>query len=87
MTDLVKRQKDDLSVDELKFITETKGKCPDCKIGDLKEGQKGNSSQNYFCSNDTCRSGFSLDFSFCFDFDHLVWGHRISKRKEKKRSN
>ena len=79
MTNKVKREKDDLSEEELNFIQESDGKCPDCEIGELTEGPQGRVSRNYFCSN--CGLGLNLAFSFSFSFSQLIWGHRISNKK------
>lgn len=68
----------DLTEEEIDFITDTKGNCPDCKTGVLKEGSKGAGVKHYYCSRkDKCGAKFNFSFAFGFAWTDLIWGERL----------
>lgn len=73
----------DLTEEEIDFIAKTKGNCPDCKTGVLKEGPQGGSSKNYYCSRrDECGADFNLAFAFGFAWTDLIWGERLPEKED-----
>jgi hypothetical protein len=75
-----------LSNEQLSFINESRGSCPDCKVGGLISGPRGGCAQNFRCNH--CGHEFNLSLTTGLigplmegiDFAPSVWyGERLDR--------